>query len=77
MHETFLNLQFKITEIRQFLVPKLNLVVLHDLPFRKFEGAHSKYKHFFKDFGLKISRKEHILSQISRYLSLSGTLYFD
>ena len=42
-----------------FLAPKLKLFVLHDLPFCKSEGTHSKYDFFFKDFSLKISRKEH------------------
>ena len=29
---------------KAFLVPKLKLFVLNDLPFHKLEGAHSKYK---------------------------------
>ena len=32
---------------KAFLVPKLKLFVLYDLPFHKFEGADSKYKNLF------------------------------
>ena len=49
---------------KAFLVPKLKLFVLHDLSFHKLEGADSNYMNFQKDFSLKMSTKEHILSQI-------------
>ena len=42
---------FKLTTLnytnKAFLVPKLKLFVLHDLPFQKIEGADFKYKNFF------------------------------
>ena len=46
-----------------FLVPKLKLFVLYNFPFYKFECADFKYENLFEDFNLKISRKEHFLSQ--------------
>ena len=49
---------------KAFLVPKLKLFVMHDLPFHKSEGTDFNYKNFFKDFSLKISRKNYFLSQI-------------
>ena len=48
---------------KAFLVPKLKLFVVYGLPFHKSEGTNFTYKNFFKAFSLKISRKEHFLSQ--------------
>ena len=42
---------------KAFLVPKLKLFVMHDLPFHKFKGTDFNYKNFFKNVSLKISRK--------------------
>ena len=47
-----------------FLVSELKLFVFHDLPFHKFQAAHSKHKNFLKEFSLKISRKGRFLSKI-------------
>ena len=49
---------------KAFLVPKLKLFVMHDLPFHKSEGTDFNYNNFFKDFSLKILRKNYFLSQI-------------
>ena len=45
------------SKIETFCVAQLAFV-------HKFEGTDSKFKTFFKDFSLKISRKEQLLSQI-------------
>ena len=76
MHETFLNLQPKITQIRHSELRNYFFCVLHDLSFHMFEGADSKYKDFFKDFLLKVLRKEQFFVPNLK-LSLRGTLHFD
>ena len=57
----FLKLTIQNYTNKAFLVPKLKLLVLHDLPFHKFGVADSKYNFLKKDFSLKILRKEHFL----------------
>ena len=49
---------------KALLVPKLKLFILQDLPSHKSESTDSNYNNFFKDLSLKLSRKEHFLSQI-------------
>ena len=44
---------------KAILVPKLKPFVSHELPLHKSEGTDSNHKNLFKDFSLKISRKEH------------------
>ena len=60
----FLKLSTQNYTNKAFFVSKLRPFVFHYLPFHKSEGTDSNYKDFFKDFSLKISTKEHFLSQI-------------
>ena len=62
--QNFLKLSTQNYTNKLFLVPKLKLFILQDLLSHKSESTDSNYHNFFKDLSLKLSRKQHFLSQI-------------